>query len=65
MLPYPGNAAAARRGAEFTELARSAGAEVLGSVRARADAPNPRFFIGTGKADEIRDKVKELGADLV
>ncbi|HEX7348404.1 MAG TPA: ribosome rescue GTPase HflX [Rhodanobacteraceae bacterium] len=65
VLPYAGNAAAARRGEEFTELARSAGAEILGSVHARSDAPNPRFFIGTGKADEIRDKVKALGADLV
>ena len=65
MLPYTGKAEAARRAQEFTELARSAGAEILGSVRARVDAPNPKFYIGTGKADEVQAKVRELAADLV
>jgi len=35
---------------EFDELARSAGAEVLERVSARVDVPNPRFYIGSGKA---------------
>jgi GTP-binding protein HflX len=65
VLPYTGNAAAARRAQEFAELAKSAGAEILGSVQARVDSPNPRFYIGTGKADEVQAKVRELGADLV
>lgn len=65
MLPHVGSAGAARRAEEFAELAQSAGAEVLGSVRARVDSPNPKFFIGSGKADEIQAKVHELGADLV
>ena len=65
MLPYTGNAAAARRAQEFAELVKSAGAEILGTVHARVDAPNPKFYIGTGKADEVQAKVKELGADLV
>jgi GTP-binding protein HflX len=50
---------------EFTELAQSAGAEILGSVRARVDTPNPKFYIGTGKADEVQAMARELGADLV
>ena len=51
--------------AEFTELARSAGAEVLGAIPARVDKPNPKFFIGTGKADEVKEAKIALGADLV
>ena len=65
VLPYAGKAAAVRRAQEFAELAQSAGAEVLASVHARVDAPNPKFYIGTGKADEIQARVRELGADLV
>ncbi|MGH8234433.1 MAG: ribosome rescue GTPase HflX [Rhodanobacteraceae bacterium] len=65
VLPHTGNRAAARRAQEFAELAESAGAEILGSVQARVDAPNPRFYIGTGKADEVQAMVRELGADLV
>jgi GTP-binding protein HflX len=65
VLPYTGGGTAARRAQEFTELAESAGAEILGSVRAREDAPNPKFYIGTGKADEVQAKVRELGVDLV
>ncbi|HEX5487838.1 MAG TPA: ribosome rescue GTPase HflX [Rhodanobacteraceae bacterium] len=65
VLPYTGNGAGARRAQEFAELAESAGAEILDSVRARVDAPNPKFYIGTGKADEVQAKVRELGADLV
>jgi GTP-binding protein HflX len=65
VLPHAGNRVDARRVREFTELAESAGAEILGSVRARVDAPNPKFYIGTGKADEVQAAVRELGADLV
>jgi len=65
VLPYTGNGAAARRAEEFAELAQSAGAEILDTVRARVEAPNPKFYIGTGKADEVQAKVRALGADLV
>jgi GTP-binding protein HflX len=65
VLPYTGNGAAVRRAQEFAELGKSAGAEILGTVHARVDAPNPKFYIGTGKADEVRARVRELGADLV
>lgn len=66
VLPHArGGGDAARRLAEFAELAGSAGAEVLGSVSARIDAPNPRFYIGSGKADEVAEMVRALGADLV
>jgi GTP-binding protein HflX len=65
VLPHSGNRLDARRVHEFTELAQSAGAEILGSVRARVDTPNPKFYIGTGKADEVQAMARELGADLV
>lgn len=65
VLPYTGNRPVARRAQEFSELAESAGAQILDSVRARVNAPNPKFYIGTGKADEVQAMVRELGADLV
>lgn len=50
---------------EFEALASSAGAEVLAVMTGTRKVPDPRLFIGSGKADEIRSRVKELGADLV
>jgi GTP-binding protein HflX len=38
---------------------------VLGSVAARVDAPSPRYYIGSGKADEVAEMARALGADLV
>ncbi|HEX7324881.1 MAG TPA: ribosome rescue GTPase HflX [Rhodanobacteraceae bacterium] len=65
VLPYTGNHSEARRVQEFTELAASAGAEILGSVTARVATPSPKFYIGSGKADEVLARVRELEADLV
>ena len=66
VLPHGrGEGDAVRRAEEFAELVKSAGAEILGSVAARVDVPNPRFYIGTGKADELAEMVRALGADLV
>ena len=50
---------------EFEALARSAGAEVLAMITGTRKVPDPRLYIGSGKADEIHARVKELGADLV
>ena len=50
---------------EFAELARSAGATVVGAISARVDKPNPKFFIGSGKADELRATRQSLDADLI
>ncbi|MGH8042641.1 MAG: ribosome rescue GTPase HflX [Rudaea sp.] len=51
--------------AEFGELARSAGASVVGSLSARIERPNPKFFIGSGKADELKAQKLALDADLI
>ena len=50
---------------EFEALARSAGAEVLATITGTRKVPDSRLYIGSGNADEIHAKVKELGADLV
>jgi GTP-binding protein HflX len=50
---------------EFQELARSAGAEIAGVVTAPRDRPNARFFVGSGKVEELAALVEESGADLI
>ncbi|HET7586942.1 MAG TPA: ribosome rescue GTPase HflX [Gammaproteobacteria bacterium] len=51
--------------AEFTELARSAGAEPVAIVGGHRRAPDPRYFVGAGKVAEIRAAVVEHGASIV
>ena len=50
---------------EFQELAVSAGAEVVGIVTGARRAPEPKYFVGKGKAEEIRDMVLASKVDLV
>jgi GTP-binding protein HflX len=50
---------------EFTDLVRSAGAEAVGTVTASRNAPEPRYFLGSGKAEQIRDLVAAEQADVV
>ena len=50
---------------ELSELVSSAGAKNLFKVFARRERPSPRLFIGTGKAQELRDLVVEKRADMV
>ncbi len=50
---------------EFTELATSAGAEPLMTITGSRHAPHPRFFVGSGKADEIKQAVIDNDADLI
>ena len=50
---------------ELRALAVSAGAEIVGEVYQRRDAADKTYFIGKGKAEELRDEVRMAGADLV
>ena len=50
---------------EFTDLARSAGARTVATVTASRNAPEPRYYVGSGKAEEIRELVLAEGAELV
>ena len=50
---------------EFAELARSAGASISGSLNARIERPNPKYFVGSGKAEELKQLKQTLDADLI
>jgi GTPase len=50
---------------ELARLADTAGAEIVGDLVQRIDAPHPRFFLGEGKADELRALAEEKEATLV
>lgn len=51
--------------AEFKELAQSADAEILSVVQGHRVKPDAKYYIGTGKAEEIREQVKYFDAELV
>ena len=50
---------------EFKELVRSAGADDTTLITGTRKSPDPRFFVGTGKAEEIKTAVTQAGADVV
>ena len=50
---------------EFSLLAKSAGAEILQHVHAQRIKPDAKYFIGSGKAEEIAELVESLEANLV
>jgi len=50
---------------ELKLLVSSAGANALETITGSRKSPHARFFVGTGKAQEIADAVKTLGADVV
>ena len=51
--------------AELTRLAETARVEVVGTVTQKRYAPDPVYFLGKGKAHEIRQIKGELGADVL
>ncbi|HEX5460570.1 MAG TPA: ribosome rescue GTPase HflX [Steroidobacteraceae bacterium] len=50
---------------EFTQLAVSAGAEPVATVTGRRERPEPRFFVGSGKAEELRQAADAGAADVI
>ena len=50
---------------ELRSLAETAGAEVVGEVHQHRAQPDPAFYIGRGKAEEIAGDVRDTRADLV
>jgi GTP-binding protein HflX len=50
---------------EFTQLALSAGAQPVATILGRRERPDPRFFMGSGKADEVRDAAASSEADVI
>jgi len=50
---------------ELKLLVSSAGVNTVGAVTGPRKSPHARYFVGTGKAQEIADTVQTLGADVV
>jgi GTP-binding protein HflX len=50
---------------ELAALAETAGAEVLDGLLQRRAFPDPATYLGKGKAQELRDLVRAVGADTV
>jgi GTP-binding protein HflX len=50
---------------ELDQLARTAGADVRGTMLQRRDRPDPATFIGSGKVRELADRAAALGCDLI
>ena len=50
---------------ELKLLVSSAGVTTVGAVTGPRKTPHARYFVGTGKAQEIADTVQTLGADVV
>jgi GTPase len=51
--------------AEFSALAASAGTLRVGLILAARARPDPKYFVGSGKAEEIRACAEEHNADVV
>lgn len=51
--------------AELERLANTAGADVVATITQRMERPHPRTFVRSGKAEEIAETAKALGATMV
>ena len=50
---------------EFEELVRSAGGDIVDLVRGSRASPHAKFFIGTGKLEEVAEIAKRESAQLI
>src|SRR3984957_13079998 len=50
---------------EFRQLAVSAGAVPVATVTGRRDRPDPRYFLGSGKAEELKGAAAASQADVI
>ncbi len=50
---------------ELARLADTAGAVVAGTLTQQLDRPHPATYLGTGKVEELKLRIQELGATLV
>ena len=50
---------------EFQELSLSAGVELVCVLNAPRSKPDPRYFVGSGKIDELADLVDQNEVDLI
>ena len=64
-LPARFNGSDADSLAELAELARSAGAQVVGTFEQTRDRPDPATLLGSGKAEELHREAEARGAGLI
>ena len=64
-LPPGSQALAATALDECAELARTAEVDVVDTITASRDHPHPRWYVGRGKLDELIERLRETGADLL
>ncbi len=50
---------------ELARLADTAGADVVGRLVQRIDAPTPNFYLGPGKVEELQALLQQVGATLI
>ena len=50
---------------ELSELADTAGAVIVGELTQQIDRPDSRTYLGSGKIEELRERVGETNATLV
>ncbi|WP_204100963.1 ribosome rescue GTPase HflX [Aggregatibacter aphrophilus] len=50
---------------EFQLLAKSANVHILNIITATRSTPQAKYFIGSGKAEDIADAVRQYNADLI
>ncbi len=50
---------------ELNELVRSAGAEPVDTVVSSRQKPDAKFFVGTGKLEEIKTRIEVLSVEIV
>ncbi len=51
--------------AEFKDLVHSSGATPVATVTGARQAPHPKYFVGGGKAEEIRRRAEDTQAEVV
>jgi GTP-binding protein HflX len=50
---------------ELARLADTAGADVIGQLVQRIEAPTPNLYLGPGKVEELGDLLRQSGASLI
>ena len=65
VYPYGDAVGAENSLQELQALAETAGCEVLQGLAQRREKPDPKTYVGSGKAAELRDAVLSTGADTV
>ncbi len=51
--------------AELSLLADTAGLDVVGETTQKLSRPNPKFFIGPGKVEEVKLLAEEVKAEVI